>query len=221
MNELRLAQTNRARRALLQAKQQIRRALADYDARVAAAPVSPLVRVGEPPQPGPGKQVRRRRCDARIKHSQVGLDRARRAGPAVLRRYLRQNRCRNWALSDSARCRLHGGHSTGPVTAEGKARTVEAMKAGRARWLAELKAEGKPIPCGRKKSSRNRSIEERAQAAWEEQCMREWRDACRLSRHDRKSRRQHERAVAADLARRRDRFNAGLPFWTDEEWKNL
>jgi hypothetical protein len=35
------------------------------------------------------------------------------------------------------------------------------MQAGRRRWLAKLKAEGKPIPCGRKKGDRNAPLEER------------------------------------------------------------
>jgi hypothetical protein len=95
------------------------------------------------------------------------------------------------------------------------------MKAGRARWLAKLKAEGKPIPCGRKKGGRNRSIEEREQAAWEQRCMREWRDASRQNRSDRRTRRGQEREIAADLAMRKARFDAGGPFWTDEEWKSL
>jgi hypothetical protein len=38
------------------------------------------------------------------------------------------------------------GLSTGPTTPEGMARTIAAMKAGRLRWLAQLKSEGKPIP---------------------------------------------------------------------------
>jgi hypothetical protein len=76
------------------------------------------------------------------------------------------------------------------------------MKAGRARWLAQLRAEGKPIPCGRKKGGHNRSIEEHAQAAWERQCMREWRDACRQNRSDRK--------------KHRDQGRQGGPFWTDD-----
>jgi hypothetical protein len=134
---------------------------------------------------------------------------------------MRSIRCRNWALPGSTRCRLHGGHSTGPITPEGKARTVAALKAGRARWLAKLKADGKPIPCGRKKGGRNRSIEARAQAAWERQCMREWRDASRQNRSDRKARRDHERKAAADFSARRARFNAGGPFWRNEEWDNL
>jgi hypothetical protein len=41
------------------------------------------------------------------------------------------------------------------------ARTLAAMQAGRLRWLAKLKAEGKPIPCGRKKGGRNAPLEER------------------------------------------------------------
>jgi hypothetical protein len=95
------------------------------------------------------------------------------------------------------------------------------MKAGRARWLAKLKAEGKPVPFDRKKGGHNRSIEDRAQAAWERQCMREWREGSRQNRSDRKTRRRQEREIAADLAMRRDRSNAGGQFWTDEEWKSL
>jgi hypothetical protein len=95
------------------------------------------------------------------------------------------------------------------------------MKEGRARWLAELKAEGKPVPFGRKKGGRNRSNEERAQAAWEQQCAREWRDAFHQSRSDRKAGRRQERKSAAADAARLERFQAGGPFWTDEEWKAL
>ncbi len=36
----------------------------------------------------------------------------------------------------NGRCRLHGGLSTGPKTAEGLRRTLAALRAGRARWLA-------------------------------------------------------------------------------------
>jgi hypothetical protein len=98
------------------------------------------------------------------------------------------------------------------------------MNKGRARWLAELKAEGKPIPWGRKKGGRNRSPAEREQAAWEKQCAREWRDGFHQSLDARKAlrsqRRQERKSVAADAARR-ERFQAGGPFWTDEEWKAL
>jgi len=39
-------------------------------------------------------------------------------------------------VARNGRCRLHGGLSTGPRTEEGKQRTLEALRAGRARWLA-------------------------------------------------------------------------------------
>jgi hypothetical protein len=197
-------------------KQQISRALSDHDARVAAAP--PVI------FSAPENRAQRRRCDARTKHNPAALDRAKRTGPGELRKYLNRHRCRNWALPGSKRCRLHGGHSTGPRTAEGKARTIAAMNEGRARWLAERKAEGKPIPWGRKKGGRNRSPEEREQAAWEKQCMREWRDGYHQSLDARKalrSQRREERKSAAADAARRERFQAGGPFWTDEEWKAL
>jgi len=187
----------------------------DSDVRLAAAP--PLVSA-------PKKRAQRRRCDARIKHSPAALDRPRQAGPAALRDYLHRHRCRNWALPGGKRCRLHGGHSTGPRTPEGKSRTIAAMNEGRARWLAELKAEGKPIPWGRKKGGRNRSPAEREQAAWKKQCAREWRDGFHQSRDAHKalrSQRREERKSAAADAARRERFQAGGPFWTDEEWNAL
>ena len=205
-------------------KQQIRRALSDYDAQVAATAAPALVSVPEGARPAPKKRAQRRRCDAHTRHNSAALDRAKSAGPAELRKYLHRHRCRNWALPGSKRCRLHGGHSTGPRTPEGKCRTIAAMNEGRARWLAERKAEGKPIPWGRKKGGRNRSREEREQAAWEKQCAREWRDGFHQSRDARKalrSQRREERKSAAADAARRERFQAGGPFWTDEEWKNI
>ena len=39
-------------------------------------------------------------------------------------------------VARNGRCRLHGGLSTGPRTEEGKRRTLEALRAGRERWLA-------------------------------------------------------------------------------------
>jgi hypothetical protein len=104
-------------------------------------------------------------------------------------------------------------------------RTVAAMKVGRLRWLAKLKTEGKPIPCGRKKGGRNRPAEERERAAREEK----WRRDCqrmaqRLRTTNRKAlrdQRRQQQELAADLALRRERFRAGLPFWTEEEWKRL
>jgi hypothetical protein len=44
--------------------------------------------------------------------------------------------------------------STGPRTAEGKARVVAAMVAGRRRWVERMKAEGRKFPGGRKPGSR-------------------------------------------------------------------
>jgi hypothetical protein len=48
--------------------------------------------------------------------------------------------CRKWPVPGKTRCRFHGGHSTGPLTEEGKARSLVAMRAGRQRWLAEMRA---------------------------------------------------------------------------------
>jgi hypothetical protein len=61
------------------------------------------------------------------------------------------------------------------------ARTVAALKAGRVRWLAKLRAEGKPIPGGRKKGGRNLPKDEREHAEYEKQCRRtRERDAKRV-----------------------------------------
>jgi 2-succinyl-5-enolpyruvyl-6-hydroxy-3-cyclohexene-1-carboxylate synthase len=105
------------------------------------------------------------------------------------------------------------------------ARTVSAMKAGRLRRLEKLKSEGKPVPCGRKKGGRNRPAAERERADREENWLRDCqRMARRLRTTNRKvlrEQRHRERQVAADLAMRRERFRAGLPFWTEEEWERL
>ena len=136
--------------------------------------------------------------------------------------------CKNWAVPGGTRCRLHGGLSTGPTTPEGMARTVAAMKTGRLRWLAKLKAEGKPAPCGRKKGGRNAPLEEREHAAYVRKCDRDFRRIVHRTRADRKARRakrrqerEEDRRRAADHARRKARMHAGLPYWTDEEWENL
>jgi hypothetical protein len=80
---------------------------------------------------------------------------------AVLRR---SERCRNFAITGSARCRLHGGLSTGARTEEGKRRQAE----GHRRWRERLRADGrKPGPSkgsgGRAKGSRNLSPELKAE----------------------------------------------------------
>jgi hypothetical protein len=168
----------------------------------------------------------RRRCDARLPVRDSARDRAIRAGE--LAKFLHRNRCKKWALRGSRRCRLHGGLSTGPTTPEGKARTVAAMKAGRLRWLASLKSNGKPAPCGRKRGGKNRPIEERERAAYLGKCRRDCQAILRRTRADRKARRTERRGEraearikAADHARRKARMDAGLPYWTEEEWDAL
>ena len=99
------------------------------------------------------------------------------------------------------------------------------MKAGRARWLAKLKSEGKPIPCGRKKGGRNLPKEEREQAAYEKRCHRRAREVLHQWRVERKARRIREREEARlrmeEHARRKARADVGLPYWTEEEWEDL
>jgi hypothetical protein len=58
--------------------------------------------------------------------------------------------CRRWPVKGKKRCRLHGGLSTGAKTPEGKARALAALSEGRRRWIAQMKAEGKKFPWGRK-----------------------------------------------------------------------
>jgi hypothetical protein len=179
------------------------------------------------------KRPRRRRCGARTR----GDPRARRHGTAQdralregrLSQFLRTSSyCKNWALPGSKRCRLHGGLSTGPTTLEGMARTIAAMKAGRLRWLAQLKSEGKPIPCGRRKGGRNAPPEERERAAYVRECERKYRDMVRRGRSERKVRRAQRRQEREDArrrmeehARRKSRMDVGLPYWTPEEWEKL
>jgi hypothetical protein len=99
------------------------------------------------------------------------------------------------------------------------------MKAGRARWLAQLKSEGKPIPCGRKKGGRNLPREEREQIACEKRRLREGRLMLQKLRADRKARRvrerEEDRRKMEDHARRKARADAGLGYWTEEELENL
>jgi hypothetical protein len=70
-------------------------------------------------KPGPhGKD--KQRCGARVRH--------------------RHGWCRRWPVPGRTRCRLHGGASTGAVTAEGKAKANAAREAGRQRWLQGMRA---------------------------------------------------------------------------------
>jgi hypothetical protein len=128
-------------------------------------------------------------------------------------------------LPSGTRCRFHGGYSTGPKTPEGKSRSNAAATAGRAQWLAKLKSEGKPIPCGRKKGGRNLSLEEREQIACEKRRKREARAVRWQIRAERRARpireREETRRRMEDHARRKARMASGLPYWTPEEWENL
>jgi hypothetical protein len=108
------------------------------------------------------------------------------------------------------------------------ARTIAAMKAGRLRWLAQLKSEGKPIPCGRKKGGRNAPLKERERAAYVRECERKYLDVVRRTRAERKARRAQRRQEREDTrrrmdehARRKSRMDAGLPYWTEGEWEKL
>jgi hypothetical protein len=70
-------------------------------------------------KPGPhGKD--KQRCGARVRH--------------------RHGFCRKWPVPGKQRCRFHGGCSTGARTEEGKARALAAMRAGRQRWMEEMRA---------------------------------------------------------------------------------
>jgi hypothetical protein len=66
--------------------------------------------------------------------------------------------CRKWPVPGKERCRFHGGRSPGPLTQDGKARSLAAMRAGRQRWLEETRAkkaagEIERFPGGRKAGS--------------------------------------------------------------------
>jgi hypothetical protein len=95
------------------------------------------------------------------------------------------------------------------------------MKAGRARWLARLKSEGKPIPFGRKKGGHNRPLEEREHDAYVQECRRESLRVARLVRAERRQEREALRRRMEEHARRKARWDAGLPYWTEEEWEKL
>jgi hypothetical protein len=81
------------------------------------------------------------RCDARVKNPvKIGKN-----GVRVSRGFF----CKAWAMPNG-RCRVHGGASTGPRTAEGKARVVAAMVEGRRKWVTRRRAEGRQFTAGRK-----------------------------------------------------------------------
>jgi hypothetical protein len=117
--------------------------------------------------------------------------------------YLRSSSwCRNWPVRGKTRCRLHGGFSTGPRTSEGKARTVAAMVEGRHRLLEKLKAEGKPVPWGRKRGGMNRSAAERQLARASKECDRARRDLeAFISEKFRRQRRQGRAVAKGEIER--------------------
>jgi len=81
----------------------------------------------------------RQRCGARTRH--------------------RHGFCKKWPVPGKERCRLHGGLSTGPLTDEGKEKSLAAMRDGWQRWLEKTRAkkaagEIKRFPGGRKSGAR-------------------------------------------------------------------
>ena len=89
-------------------------------------------------KPGPHGKYKQR-CGALVRH--------------------RHGFCRKWPVPGKDRCRLHGGCSTGALTTDGKASSLAAMRAGRQRWLEEMRAkkaagEIERFPAGRKSGSR-------------------------------------------------------------------
>jgi hypothetical protein len=138
-------------------------------------------------KPGPhGKD--KQRCGALVRH--------------------RRGFCRKWPVPGKERCRLHGGRSTGPLTEDGKARSLAAMRAGRQRWLEDMRAkkaagEIERFPGGRK-----------AGPGWVTPRMWEMRqiETMQRIRAEREARRTQERAEALALARAaRPRGRPGRP----------
>jgi hypothetical protein len=60
--------------------------------------------------------------------------------------------------------------STGAKTPEGKAKVLAALTEGRRRWIAQMKAEGKKFPWGRKAGNAwtTPAMREREIRAWQE-----------------------------------------------------
>ena len=66
---------------------------------------------------------------------------------------------RKWPVPGKTRCRFHGGLSTGPLTDEGKEKSLAAMHDGWQRWLEEARSkkaagEIERFPRGRKSGAR-------------------------------------------------------------------
>jgi hypothetical protein len=95
----------------------------------------------------------------------------------------------------------------------------------RARAVArKIEIRGQADPFGRKKGGHNRPQQEREHDAYVLQCRRDSRRMARLARAERKARRRERedaRRRMEEHARRKARADAGLPYWTEEEWENL
>jgi len=52
--------------------------------------------------------------------------------------------CQCKLLLRGNKCKFHGGMSTGAKTAEGKQRSLAAMRAGWLRWMERMKAANRP-----------------------------------------------------------------------------
>jgi hypothetical protein len=87
--------------------------------------------------------------------------------------------------------------------------------------MAQAKSRGQAHPLRSQEGGRNRPLDERQHADYVKRCRREWREMELKMRADRRARRLQHREKMADLARRKARADAGLPFWTDEERENL
>jgi hypothetical protein len=159
----------------------------------------------------PRKTGECRRCGARIKNLFATKEG---------RNFTRSPRCKNWAMANG-RCRVHGGASTGPRTAEGKARVVAAMVEGRRKMVERRRAEGKRAPGGlRPKASqpseRLRKLaaekaKQRRRAAEANRIKASAREAGEISPRARRSQITREVASAmereAELAKEVDRAN--------------
>jgi hypothetical protein len=148
------------------------------------------------------KKAEWKRCDARIKNL---------FGTKDGKNFTRSPRCKNWAMANG-RCRVHGGASTGPRTAEGKARVVAAMVEGRRKMVEQRHAEGKRAPGGRRpktpSSEREQKLaaqkaEQRRRAAEANRIKASAREAGEIS--PRARRRQIIREVVSEMEREAER----------------
>jgi hypothetical protein len=89
------------------------------------------------------------------------------------------------------------------------------MKAGRLRWLAKLKSEGKRVPAVARRAAttdQRQNVSGPREAKWLRDCQRMAQRLRTTNRKALREQRRQQRQVAADLAMRRERFRAGLPF---------